>query len=95
MYKFDTGTTWSECNRKDFAALYQQNKDIWCMGDVTAGKFNVYFFKIKSTYIYTLNIGAGSCAIDFQTESVLSLNEKLKVNWKFYLFFIFRQILSV
>ena len=27
-----------------------------------------------------------SCAIDFQTESVLALNKKLKVNWKFQLF---------
>ena len=25
-------------------------------------------------------VGAESCAIDFQTESVLALNEKLKVN---------------
>ena len=26
-----------------------------------------------------------SCAIDFQTESDLALNKKLKVNWKFLL----------
>ena len=29
---------------------------------------------------------AGSCAIDFETESVLALNKKLKVDWKFQFF---------
>ena len=29
---------------------------------------------------------AGSCAIDFQTKSVLALNEKRNVNWKFRFF---------
>ena len=29
------------------------------------------------------SFSARSCAVDFQTESVLALNKKLKVNWKF------------
>ena len=30
-----------------------------------------------------MEVVAKSYAIDFQTESVLALNKKLKVNWKF------------
>ena len=29
---------------------------------------------------------AESCAIDFQAESVLAINNKLKANWKFQFF---------
>ena len=34
--------------------------------------------------VYLCAIRAKSCAIDFQTKSVLTQNEKLKVNWKFH-----------
>merc|ERR1719411_645504 len=32
---YQSGRKWSECNRIDFEAHYLQNKDNWCMGDVT------------------------------------------------------------
>ena len=44
--------------------------------------YDFQIFTIVCAYI----LRAGSCAIDFQTESVLALNKKLKVNWKFQFF---------
>ena len=37
-------------------------------------------------YFLTTPPRVGSCAIDFQTESVLALNKKLKINWNFQFF---------
>ena len=37
-------------------------------------------------FIKSVPLMAESCAIDFQNESVLALNNKLKVNWKFQFF---------
>ena len=37
-------------------------------------------------FIKSVPLMAESCAIDFQNESVLTLNNKLKVNWKFQFF---------
>ena len=46
---------------------------------------NVHFIRLLDD-----TLRAGSCAIDFQTKSLLALNKKRKVNWKFQ-FFIFYQ----
>ena len=40
--------------------------------------------KMLNTKVVILRVG--SCAIDFQTKSVLAQNKKLKVNWKFQFF---------
>ena len=37
-------------------------------------------------FIKSVPLMTESCAIDFQNESVLALNNKLKVNWKFQFF---------
>ena len=39
---------------------------------------NVHFIRLLDD-----TLRAGSCAIDFQTKSLLALNKKWKVNWKF------------
>ena len=84
MYKFDTGTTWSECNRKDFKALYQSNKDHWCMGDITQGKYIVFISYKKYLHKYFEYRSRIVCIVQLTFSiSVLALNEKLKVNWKF------------
>ena len=51
---YQSGRKWSECNRIDFEAHYLQNKDNWCMGDVTEGTNNIILNNIlNNIFLYT------------------------------------------